>query len=122
MPTNANPHLWTNQPDAEALNGLQGRGPDINFWGVAKLERHLIVNQATRGFESLRPSQSLLWCSSKAQERPSRKREDAGSTPVTTASEFTGAWLNPPERDLRGPWSERGGRVLTPRPKPTVAG
>lgn len=27
------------------------------FWGVAKTERHLIVNQAMRGFDSLRPSQ-----------------------------------------------------------------
>ena len=41
--------------------GFRGAGPTSIFcWGVAKLERHLIVNQATRGFESLRPSQPLF--------------------------------------------------------------
>jgi hypothetical protein len=28
---NANPHLWTNQPDAEAREGFKGRGTDINL-------------------------------------------------------------------------------------------
>lgn len=61
---NVKPHLWTNKPDEEScmsFSKVRGRGTDIdNFWGVAKMVRHLIVNQATRGFDSLRPSQ--LFC------------------------------------------------------------
>lgn len=67
---NAKPHLWTNSRTkklARILDKLPGRGTDINYWGVAKMVRHLIVNQAMRGFDSLRPSQSFLWCSSTAK-------------------------------------------------------
>ena len=60
---NANPHLWTNSRTLNLVMNIfviQGRGTDINLWGVAKTERHLIVNQATRGFDSLRPSQTFF--------------------------------------------------------------
>jgi hypothetical protein len=53
--------LKAGQTLLEGRHVFQGRGTDINLWGVARLERHLIVNQATRGFDSLRPSQILFF-------------------------------------------------------------